>query len=99
MFLNMQPAHQPRHALYAEPPQNMRPDAACAGRRRYYYTTCGVREAEELNVALHKQSRRVDRAISRVVMATEALKACGFPSGEASRLHQYAQKLMVEWQV
>ena len=58
------------------------------GHARFYYTTCGVREAAELDKAVGRQCRRVDRAISRLVMATEALKAGGFPSGEASRVHQ-----------
>ena len=69
------------------------------GHARHYYTPCGLRESEELVKVQSRHSWRLERALLRLVLATEQLKAHGFPSGEASRLHQYTQKLQVEWQV
>jgi len=69
------------------------------GHARHYYTHCGLRESRELVRAQAQHGWRLERALTRLVLATERLKAHGFPSGEASRLHQYAQKLQVEWQL
>ena len=68
------------------------------GHARFYYTACGVRESNELQLALEKQSRRVERAAGRLVLATEALKVAGLPSGECSRMSQYVQKLVEQWE-
>ena len=68
------------------------------GHARFYYTACGVRESEELQLALDKQTRRVERAACRLVVANEALKAAGLPSGECSRMSQYIQKLLEQWE-
>ena len=55
------------------------------GHARFYYTACGVRENHELQLALDKQARRVERAAGRLVLATEALKVAGLPA-ECSRM-------------
>lgn len=69
------------------------------GHARFYYTPCGVREANALQGAMDHQAGRVERAFSRLTMATEQLKAYGLSGSEASRLHQFVQKMQVEWQL
>ena len=69
------------------------------GHARYYYTACGVREAKELQTALDRQIRRVERAVGRLALANEAFKVAGLPSGEASRVSQYVQKMLEQWEL
>lgn len=69
------------------------------GHARFVFTRHGVREAEELQQALTTQTRRVERGVGRLAQASEALKRHGFPSGEASRVSQYIQKLDAEWEL
>ena len=69
------------------------------GHARYYYTICGHHEFKELEVALTTQTKRVLRGITRLFKATEVMKVHGFPSGEASRLNQFVQKMLTEWEL
>ena len=59
----------------------------------------GHREFKELEVALTTQTKRVLRGITRLFKATEVMKVHGFPSGEASRLNQFVQKMLTEWEL
>ena len=69
------------------------------GHARFNYTCYGVHEAAELQAALDKQCRRIDRAIGRLNLANEAFKLAGLPATEASRCGQYVQKLVEQWEL
>jgi hypothetical protein len=69
------------------------------GHARFAYTCYGVREAAELQQALDKQCRRIDRAVGRLNLANEALKLAGLPPTEISRCGQYVQRLTEQWEL
>ena len=52
------------------------------GHARFSYTPCGVREAAELQQAIERQIRRVERGFGRLYGASEALKAAGLSGSE-----------------
>lgn len=68
-----------------------------AGLARHAFS-CGSAEAAALEAALNDHIKSVARGCARLHSATEVLKTAGLPSAEASRLSQYVQKLMVEWE-
>jgi len=70
-----------------------------SGHARFVHTRSGVEECAELEGAINRHTLRIARASAQLFRLTEDMKAAGFGSSEASRVSQWVQKLLCEWEL